>query len=251
MENTNTVSYYKLFSFADSVDHVLMLVGTITAVASGLCMPFSAVIFGELVDSFGEATDTTKVSHAVSKVSIKYVYLALGYGVASFSQVFCWMVTGERQAARIRRLYLKAILRQDIGFFDKGTNTGEIIQRMSDDTVIIQDAIGEKVGKAIQLASTFLGGFIIAFTKGWQLTLVMLSSIPPLVISAAAMTILMAKLIARGQIAYLQAATVVEQTIGSIRTVGATAQEKVLTFHFSFLFCVFLHFVFQNYVHDR
>lgn len=63
----------------------------------------------------------------------------------AFAEVACWMVTGERQAARIRNLYLKTILRQDISFFDKETNTGEVVGRMSGDTVLIQDAIGEKV----------------------------------------------------------------------------------------------------------
>lgn len=58
------------------------------------------------------------------------------------------MVTGERQAARIRSLYLKTILRQDIGFFDMETNPGEVIERMSGDTVLIQDAMGEKVSCA-------------------------------------------------------------------------------------------------------
>ena len=57
----------------------------------------------------------------------------------------CWMITGERQAARIRGLYLKTILRQDVGFFDNEINTGEIIGRMSGDTVLIQEAMGEKV----------------------------------------------------------------------------------------------------------
>ncbi|KAF5785307.1 putative Type I protein exporter [Helianthus annuus] len=57
-----------------------------------------------------------------------------------------WMATGERQAARIRNLYLKAILRQDVSFFDKETHTGEVIGRMSGDTVLIQNAMGEKVG---------------------------------------------------------------------------------------------------------
>ena len=55
------------------------------------------------------------------------------------------MVTGERQATRIRGLYIKTILRQDIAFFDTETNTGEVIVRMSGDTILIQDAMGEKV----------------------------------------------------------------------------------------------------------
>ena len=55
------------------------------------------------------------------------------------------MSTEERQAARIRGLYLRAILRQDISFFDKETNTGEVVGRMSGDTLLIQEALGEKV----------------------------------------------------------------------------------------------------------
>lgn len=65
----------------------------------------------------------------------------------------CWMVTGERQAARIRGLYLKTILRQDISFFDTQTTTGEVIGRMSGDTVLIQEAMGEKVNIIANVAA--------------------------------------------------------------------------------------------------
>lgn len=76
-----------------------------------------------------------------------------------------------------------------------------------------------QVGKAIQLVSTFVGGFVIAFIRGWLLTLVMLCSIPLLVMAGAALAIVISKTASRGQSAYAKAAIVVEQTIGSIRTV--------------------------------
>ncbi|KAL9994677.1 putative ABC transporter type 1, transmembrane domain-containing protein [Helianthus debilis subsp. tardiflorus] len=136
------------------------------------------------------------------------------------------MITGERQAARIRSLYLKTILRQDISFFDKETNTGEVIGRMSGDTVRIQDAMGEKVGKFIQLFSSFVGAFVVALIRGWLLTLVMLTSIPPMVLSVSVMSVMIAKMASRGQTAYAKAATVVEQTIGSIKTVASFTGEK-------------------------
>ncbi|PRQ38180.1 putative xenobiotic-transporting ATPase [Rosa chinensis] len=138
----------------------------------------------------------------------------------------CWMITGERQAARIRSLYLKTILRQDVGFFDKEINSGEIVGRMSGDTVLIQEAMGEKVGSFIQLVATFIGGFGIAFTKGWLLTHVMLSSIPPVVLTTAVLNHFMVKLASRGQAAYSEGATVVEETIDSIRTVASFTGEK-------------------------
>ncbi|KAF8039437.1 hypothetical protein BT93_B1851 [Corymbia citriodora subsp. variegata] len=226
-ERAFTVPYHKLFSFADSMDYLLMSVGTISAAGNGVTLPLMTLLFGWLVDSFGESANHKLVMHDVSKVCLKFVYLALGSGAASFLQFACWMVTGERQAARIRSLYLKTILRQDIDFFDKEINTGEIIGRMSGDTILIQDAMGEKVGKFIQLIATFIAGFVIAFAKGWLLTVVMLSSIPPLVISGAIMAIIISKLAVRGQAAYSVAATVVEQTIGSIRTVQSFTGEKL------------------------
>ncbi|KAJ7977740.1 ABC transporter B family protein [Quillaja saponaria] len=188
--------------------------------------PLMALLFGQLVNSFGNNQSTNNIVHEVSKICLRFVYLAVGTGFAAFFQVACWMITGERQAARIRGLYLKTILTQDVAFFDKETSTGEVVGRMSGDTVLIQDAMGEKVGKFIQLISTFIGGFVIAFAKGWLLSLVMTSSIPLLVISGGAMAFIISKMASRGQSAYAKAANIVEQTIGSIRTVASFTGEK-------------------------
>ncbi|WOL18392.1 hypothetical protein Cni_G27187 [Canna indica] len=221
-----TVPFYKLFSFADSTDVLLMVLGTVGGIANGVALPLMTVLFGKLIESFGGAADTHDVLHRVTKVSLDFVYLAIGSGIASFLQVACWMSTGERQSSRIRNLYLKTILRQEIAFFDNETNTGEVIERMSGDTVFIQDAMGEKVGKFIQLFSTFFGGFVVAFAQGWLLTLVMLSIIPALVVAGAVMANIVAKMASRGQAAYGEAANIVEQTIGSIRTVASFTGER-------------------------
>lgn len=67
-ETTNTVPFYKLFSFADSLDYLLMLVGTVGAVANGIAMPLMTIIFGNVVDAFGRTVNTEEVVHEVSKV---------------------------------------------------------------------------------------------------------------------------------------------------------------------------------------
>ncbi|XP_058103409.1 ABC transporter B family member 9-like [Magnolia sinica] len=219
------VPFYKLFSLADPLDIVLMIVGTVAAIADGLSTPLATLIYGEIFDYFGAPTENSLV-HEVSKGCLKLLYLAAGSGAASFLQVSSWMVTGERQAAHIRSLYLKTILRQDITFFDKETRAGEVVGRMSGDTILIQEAMGEKVGKFIQLVSAFFGGFLVAFIKGWLLSLALLSCVPPMVVAGAAMSIFISKMSSRGQIAYVGAGNVVEQTIGSIRTVASFTGEK-------------------------
>ncbi|XP_047154648.1 ABC transporter B family member 9-like isoform X3 [Vigna umbellata] len=219
------VPFYKLFTFADHLDEALMTIGTICAMANGWSQPIMTVILGKLINTFG-STDPSNTIKEVSKVSLLFVYLAIATGVASFLQVACWMVTGERQAARIRGLYLKTILNQDIAFFDTETTTGEVIGRMSGDTILIQDSMGEKVGKFIQLASTFIGGFVIAFVRGWRLAVILIACIPCVVITGGILSILMSRMSSRGQAAYAEAGTVVEQTVGAIRTVASFTGER-------------------------
>ncbi|KAJ8898760.1 hypothetical protein K2173_005065 [Erythroxylum novogranatense] len=224
-QGATTIPFYKLFTFADSMDVILMIVGTVSAIANGLSMPIVSILFGQMSDAFGQ-NQGKHVLHVVSQVCARMEYLAVATGLVSFLQVTCWIITGERQAARIRSLYLKAVLRQEVGFFDKETKTGDVVGRMSGNTVLIQEAMGEKVGKFLQLVSTFVGGFVVALLQGWLLTLVLMSSIPLLVLAGAVMSIMIAKTAYLGQNAYAKAANVVDQTIGSIRTVASFTGEK-------------------------
>ena len=66
-EGTKTVSYGKLFSFADSSDVLLMVLGTMAAMANGTSMPLLTLLFGRLANSFGHSTQTN-VLQEVSKV---------------------------------------------------------------------------------------------------------------------------------------------------------------------------------------
>ncbi|CAH8390935.1 unnamed protein product [Eruca vesicaria subsp. sativa] len=228
-EKPKTVPFYKLFSFSDSTDVLLMIVGSIGAIGNGLGFPLMTLLFGDLIDTVGRNLFTNDIVELISKICLKFVYLGIGTFVAAFLQVSCWVITGERQAARIRSLYLKTILRQDIAFFDVETNTGEVVGRMSGDTVLILDAMGEKVGKFIQLLAAFLGGYALAFLKGWLLTIVMLTSIPLLAMAGAATSIIFTIASSQQQAAYAKASTIVEQTCGSIRTVASFTGEKQAT----------------------
>jgi len=59
---------------------------------------------------------------------------------------YCWTRTGERQTARMREKYLRAVLRQDVGYFDLHvTSTSDVITSVSSDSFVIQDVLSEKV----------------------------------------------------------------------------------------------------------
>uniref|UniRef100_J3M9E1 Uncharacterized protein n=1 Tax=Oryza brachyantha TaxID=4533 RepID=J3M9E1_ORYBR len=225
MDKDGKVAFHHLFKYADNTDVALMLVGTIASLASGMSQVIMTIIFGQMVDAFGKSSPSN-ILHQVNKAVLYFVYLGIGSGVVCFLQVSCWAITGERQATRIRSLYLKTILRQDMTFFDKEMTTGQVVSSISADTTLIQGAIGEKAGKFQQLVTTFLGGFVLAFLKGWLLTLVMLSTIPPFIFAAGIVSKMLAEVSSEGLASYRQAGDIVEQTVGSIRTVVSFNGEK-------------------------
>lgn len=61
------------------------------------------------------------------------------------TEITCWRLVGERSAQRIRTKYLRAVLRQDIGFFDTEVSTSDIMHGISSDIAKIQEVMGEKV----------------------------------------------------------------------------------------------------------
>lgn len=57
------------------------------------------------------------------------------------------MCTGERQSSRIRAKYLRAILRQDVAYFDsESSRTAVVVNNVSADSLLVQEAMSEKVG---------------------------------------------------------------------------------------------------------
>lgn len=67
-ESQKTVPFYKLFSYADTFDRLLMFVGTIAAIANGMTIPLLMIIFGNVIDAFGGTSDSKEMVHNVSKV---------------------------------------------------------------------------------------------------------------------------------------------------------------------------------------
>jgi ABC-type multidrug transport system fused ATPase/permease subunit len=83
--------------------------------------------------------------------------------------------------------------------------------------------------------ATFIGGFVIAFVKGWLLSLVMLACIPPVVIAGGVVSKMLAKISTKGQASYSDAGNIVEQTLGAIKTVSSKALLSDESLHFSIL----------------
>ncbi|XP_043716624.1 ABC transporter B family member 2-like [Telopea speciosissima] len=229
-QKSHKVPFLKLFAFADFWDYILMFLGSIGACVHGTSVPVFFIFFGKLINIIGIAyLFPASVSHKVAKYSLDFVYLSIAVMFSSWVEVGCWMHTGERQAAKMRLAYLKAMLNQDISLFDTDASTGEVISAITSDIIVVQDAISEKVGNFMHYISRFMTGFAIGFSQVWQISLVTLSIVPLIAIAGGVYAYIATGLIARVRKSYVKAGEIAEEAIANVRTVQAfVGEEKVI-----------------------
>ncbi|EYU34134.1 hypothetical protein MIMGU_mgv1a000346mg [Erythranthe guttata] len=214
---------------ADGWDIFLMFLGLCGSVGDGVSMPVMLLITSKLMNSFGHSQSSLALdfSHSINQNALVLCYMACVQWVACFLEGYCWTRTAERQASRLRTRYLKAVMRQDVGYFDLHvTSTAEVIESVSSDSLVIQDAISEKVPVFVMNLSTFFGSYLVAFVLLWRLAIVgfpfiVFLLIPGLMYGRALMSI--ARKI-RDE--YNKAGVIVEQALSSVRTVYSFAGES-------------------------
>ncbi|KAL8231518.1 hypothetical protein R6Q57_001296 [Mikania cordata] len=215
-----SLPFYQLFSFADNLDYVLMILGSIGAIVHGSSMPFFFLLFGQMVNGFGKnQSNLNTMTHEVSKYALYFVYLGLVVCVSSYAEIGCWMYTGERQVSALRKRYLEAVLKQDVGFYDTDARTGDIVFSVSTDTLLVQDAISEKVGNFIHYLSTFLAGLVVGFLSAWKLALLSVAVIPGIAFAGGLYAYTLTGLTSKSRESYANAGIIAEQAIAQVRTV--------------------------------
>ena len=90
----------------------------------------------------------------------------------------------------------------------------------------LQEGIGEKIGMLCFFAGTFLFSIIIAFIYGWDLTLVILSMMPLMVIFGGLAALAQSKFAEKEMEAYGKAGALAEEVLSAIRTVVAFGGQK-------------------------
>lgn len=126
----------------------------------------------------------------------------------------------------MRARYLKAVLRQDIEFFDlTAGSTTEVITSVSNDSLVIQDVLSEKVPNFIMNASLFVGSYTVGFFLMWRLALAALPTSLLLIIPGLIYGRRLMGLARKIRVEYNKAGSIAEQAVSSVRTVYSFVAE--------------------------
>ncbi|CAN0502125.1 unnamed protein product, partial [Ectocarpus sp. 12 AP-2014] len=152
---------------------ILGLIGALASAAAAAAMagslfPIEGVLIANMQNNL-YATDPDKVRSVGEKWSLGFVGLAAVAIVGHCTMAYGFSVAGERLTRRLREIGFKAILRHDVGWFDKEENAvGALTTQLEEDTAKVQFATGTNVANKTQLIVTLLLGVIIGLASAWQ-----------------------------------------------------------------------------------
>ncbi|CAF2830163.1 unnamed protein product [Rotaria sp. Silwood2] len=128
--------------------------------------------------------------------------------------------SGEALTKRLRAKAFRAILRQEIAWFDHpDNNTGALCTRLSNEATIIQGVAGARIGTVLSSFANLGVGMIISFIFGWKLSLVALAFIPFMVAGGFLHSYLVEGYSNRDSKIFERAGSVAFQAFQNIRTV--------------------------------
>ncbi|CAI5451390.1 unnamed protein product [Caenorhabditis angaria] len=230
-----SISIFQLFRYTDLKDRIMLLIGLCVSCATGLGFPLMSVVMGNVSQNFitiglvltnpnstAAEIEAAKqqFSHDVIQNCLNYVYIGIGIFFSGLIQCTFFLIICENLVHRLRKQFFRSVMRHEIGWYDKNTS-GTLATKLFDNLERVKEGTGDKVGLGFQLLAQFIGGFVIAFTYDWLLTLIMMSLSPFMMICGGFIAKLLATSATREAKLYSIAGGIAEEVLTSIRTVIA------------------------------
>jgi ATP-binding cassette subfamily B (MDR/TAP) protein 1 len=152
--------------------------------------------------------------------------LAIVQFIAFSTQGAIFAFCSERLIHRVRDRAFRAMLRQDIEFFDLDENSaGALTSFLSTETTHVAGLSGATLGTLLLVSTTLIAACTVALSLGWKLALVCISTIPILVGCGFFRFWMLAHYQRRAKKAYSGSASFASEAITAIRTVASLTRE--------------------------
>ncbi|XP_065254516.1 ATP-dependent translocase ABCB1-like [Emys orbicularis] len=223
-ENLPAVPYSRILAL-NKPEWLHIFFGVIAAAFSGGIHPAFSVLYGKIIGAFQE-TDPEKRSKTTTLLSLMCLVLGVISLVTHIIQGFMFGKSGEVLTKRLRSLSFKALLQQEIGWYDDPKNAiGVLLTRLATDASQVKGATGSRLGLFTKTASTLLTAIIIAFVYDWRLTLLIVACIPFVIAASAIRLSSVAGQASKDQKALEEAGRISMEAVENIRTVASLTSE--------------------------
>ncbi|RYC61987.1 hypothetical protein CHU98_g4209 [Xylaria longipes] len=224
-----TWTLVKLIASFNRSEWKLLLWGLFWSIICGGGNPTQALFFAKQIVTLSvPITDANRaqVKRDSDFWSLMYVILAFVILIAQIAQGVAFAKCSEVLIHRVRDRSFRAMLRQDVAFFDKEENTpGALTSFLSTETTHAAGLSGVTLGTLLTITTTLVASFVISLVFGWKLALVCIAAVPVIIAAGYFRYSMLAHFQQRSKRAYEKSASYASEAISGIRTVASLTRE--------------------------
>ncbi|KAF9585320.1 Multidrug resistance protein 1 [Lunasporangiospora selenospora] len=205
----------------------MAVIGGFMSAVSGAIYPVFAKVFSKMLNILADTQSPTFTKDS-NFYSLMFVVLGLVSFVATGYSVYAFELIGEKMARRMRGLSFRAIISQEMGFFDDERHTvGALSARLATDAYQMHELVSQLLKTLCSTIAIIIIGLVFAFIANWRLTLIILALIPLLGLAQYYEVAALTGFGRKTQKAYEESGRVAGEAIANIRTVAALAKESL------------------------
>ncbi|KAG6329765.1 hypothetical protein ID866_9324 [Astraeus odoratus] len=216
-----------LFKRIGSLNHELYhmyVIGTISAIVNGMVFPVLTIIYGKAISGFSRPDPFLRLEEG-NLNAVCFFFLSVSAGIIMGIQNHVFSLAASSLTTKLRILSFRAILRQDIPFFDRDENNpGSLTARVSASPQQVNGLAGITLASVIQAVSTLVVGSAISLAYAWKPALVGIACIP-LVLSAGYVRLCVVLKDQNNKACHEHSARVACEATSAIRTVALLTRE--------------------------
>ena len=242
----------------------------LSAIIAGAILPSVSLIMGNVATAFTGDSSGGDIISNMSFISSYVVLIATSLFVFSYLFFAFWQHLAENIVTDLRRRYIRALMRQEIAFFEQ-IKVEELPAQMSEVFETVKASIGEQLSNLAFAIATCIAGIVYALSFAPTFALVCLAYLPVLLGIIAGFGSMVRKFTIQKLAVIKHLGGIAEETLTAIKVVAGFGREhrelrkfsewsrrtamvaKKYTFMYSFMvgimkFAIFGFYVYSFYV---
>ncbi|CZR68534.1 related to multidrug resistance protein [Phialocephala subalpina] len=205
----------------------IMSIGLFFSIIAGSTHPLQAVYMGKCISALSlPVSEYHKLRRDVNFWALMFFITGLAILISYFIQGITFAYGSERLIFRARSKAIRAMLRQDISFFDQPENSsGALVSMLSTEVTALAGISGATLGSILSACSTIVIALTLSSAIKWQLGLVCATAMPVLICCGFSRFWVLAQFNGRARKAYEQSASFACEATAAIRTIASLTRE--------------------------
>ncbi|TMW58939.1 hypothetical protein Poli38472_007084 [Pythium oligandrum] len=208
-----------------------VIFGAIGTFLNAAVFPAWGVFYVKMITLFFEDKPRSDVLETARYWALAFVCLGILAIGSTLLLQYSFAVVSQRLIARVRLMSFKAMVNQDIGWFDLDENaSGSLVSRLATDAAILHGMTSDALHSRLMIITTLLIAFGIAFYYSWQMTLLLFAIAPILIVTGKIRAKMMNGTLGAKKVndADNAAGALFGEAVSAIRTVASFNMEKTL-----------------------